>query len=130
MTKPNIPDRIKKNFEEMEKLKVDFFIAAEKEKVKMEEELTKQRQQVIKAESNLEVKKIDLQKMIEMKENDLKMAKIEGQMIFEKVKTEIDTEFLAAMEEAKNYHILFTPEYLSYLASDALTSNLKLVVGD
>lgn len=78
MTKPNIPDRIKKNFEEMEKLKVDFFIAAEKEKVKVEEELTKQRQQVIKAESNLEVKKIELQKMIEMKENDLKMAKIEG----------------------------------------------------
>jgi len=37
----------------MEKLKVDFFIAAEKEKVKLEEELTKQRQLVIKAESNL-----------------------------------------------------------------------------
>lgn len=42
----------------MEKIKVDFFIAAEKEKVKLEEELTKQKQQVIKAESNLEVKKI------------------------------------------------------------------------
>ena len=42
----------------MEKLKVDFFIAAEKEKVKLEEEMTKQRQSVIKAESNLEVKKI------------------------------------------------------------------------
>jgi erlin len=35
VTKPNIPDRIKQNFEEMEKLKVDFFIAAEKEKVKL-----------------------------------------------------------------------------------------------
>ena len=58
VTKPNIPDRIKANFEEMEKLKVDFFIAAEKEKVKLEEEMTKQRQSVIKAESNLEVKKI------------------------------------------------------------------------
>ena len=49
VTKPNIPERIKNNFEEMEKLKVDFFIAAEKEKVKIEEELTRQRQQVIKA---------------------------------------------------------------------------------
>lgn len=64
VTKPQIPDRIKKNFEEMEKLKVDFFIAAEKEKVRVEEEMTKQRQQVIKAESNLEVKRIDLKKMI------------------------------------------------------------------
>jgi hypothetical protein len=37
----------------MEKIKIDFFIAAEKEKVRLEEELTKQKQQVIKAESNL-----------------------------------------------------------------------------
>lgn len=48
----------------MEKVKVDFFIAVEKEKVKLEEEITKQRQQVIKGESNLEVKKIDLLKII------------------------------------------------------------------
>ena len=47
----------------MQKLKVDFYIAAEKEKVKMEEEMTKQRQHVIKAESNLEVKKIELTKI-------------------------------------------------------------------
>jgi hypothetical protein len=82
----------------MEKIKVDFFIAAEKEKVRFEEELTKQRQQVIKAESNLQVKKIELNKMIERKENDFKMAKIEAEMIFEKAKTQIDTEFLAATE--------------------------------
>jgi hypothetical protein len=48
----------------MEKLKVDYFIAAEREKVRVEEEMTKQRQQVIKAESNFEVKKIDLKKTI------------------------------------------------------------------
>jgi hypothetical protein len=29
--------------------------------------------------------------MIEKKENDLKMAKIEGEMIFEKAKTQIET---------------------------------------
>lgn len=82
----------------MEKIKVDFFIAAEKEKVRFEEQLTKQRQQVIKAESNLEVKKIELNKMIQRKENDFKMAKIQAEMIFEKAKTQIDTEFLAATE--------------------------------
>lgn len=82
VTKPEIPNRIKRNFEEMEKVKVDFFIAAEREKVKFEEEMTKQRQQVIKAESNLEVKKIELKKMIERKENELKISRIEGEMIY------------------------------------------------
>lgn len=37
---------------------------------------------------------------------------------------------MASMEEAKNYPILFTDTYLSYLATDALTSNVNLVVGD
>lgn len=114
----------------MEKLKVDFFIAAEKEKVRVEEELTKQRQQVIKAESNLEVKRIDLRKAIEKKENDLKMAKIEGEMIYDKSKTQIETEFLAAFEEAEMYPILFTDSYMSFLTTDALTSNATFIVGD
>ena len=36
--------------------------------------------------------------MIETKANGLKMAKIEGEMIYEKAKTQIDTEFMAALE--------------------------------
>jgi hypothetical protein len=58
------------------------------------------------------------------------MAKIEGEMIFEKAKTQIETEFLAAFEEAENYPILFTDSYMSFLATDALTSNTKFILGD
>ena len=100
VTKPKIPERIKKNFEEMEKLKVDYYIAVEKEHVKLEEEQTIQKQKVIKEDSNLEVKKIELQRMIEKKQNELAMGRIEGEMIFEKSKTQIEAEFMAAIEEA------------------------------
>lgn len=82
VTKPEIPVRIQKNFEEIEKIKIDLHIAVEREKVKIEEEITKQRQQVIKEESNLEVKKIELHKMINRKANELKIAAIEGEMIY------------------------------------------------
>ncbi len=58
----------------MEKLKVDYFIAAEKEKVRVEEEVTKQKKQLIQMSSNLDVIKIDLNKKIDRKKNDLKMA--------------------------------------------------------
>lgn len=37
VTKPTVPERIRKNFEQMERLKVDYFIATEKEKVRIEE---------------------------------------------------------------------------------------------
>ncbi len=48
--------------------------------------MTKQKKQIAAAETNLEVKKIELQKIIEKKENEKKMALIEAQMIFEKAK--------------------------------------------
>lgn len=76
------------------------------------------------------MKQIDLIKKIQLKDNELKMAEIEGEMIYEKEKTKIETEFLAAFEEAKMYPALLTEEYLNYLAYDALTSNLTLVMGD
>lgn len=55
----------------------------------MEEELTKQKQQIIKEESNYDVRVIDFSKMIDKKENQKKMAVIEADMIFQKAKTQI-----------------------------------------
>lgn len=40
----------------MERLKVDYFIAVEKEKVRIEEQITLQKRELIKMESNLDVK--------------------------------------------------------------------------
>lgn len=37
-------------------------------------------------------------------------------MLFEKTKTEIETEFLSALAEAELYESLYTDKYLSYLA--------------
>ena len=51
-------------------------------------------------------------------------------MIYEKEKTKIETEFLASFEEATMYPALLTEKYLNYLAYDALTSNVTLIMGD
>ena len=68
--------------------------------------------------------------MIEFKQNDLKMTKIEGEIIFEKAKAEIDTQFLAAFEEASLNPMLYTKDYLGYLAGEAFTSNATIYLGD
>ena len=70
-TKPTIPKSILKNVEEMEKLKVEYLIALEKEKVQVEERITNQTQRKIKAESKLAVTRIDLQKQLHKKQNEL-----------------------------------------------------------
>ena len=46
--------------------------------------MTQQKREIIKMESNLDVKHIDMEKKIQLKENELKMAEIEAEMIFEK----------------------------------------------
>ena len=81
-------------------------------------------------QSNLDVKHIDMEKKIQLKENELKMAEIEAEMIFQKEKTKIETEFLASFEEAEMYPYLLTDKYLNYLAYDVLTSNTTFVMGD
>ena len=80
--------------------------------------------------SNLDVKEIDLVKKIQLRENELKMSEIEGEMIYGREKTKIETEFLVAFEEAKLYPVLLSAKYLNYLAYDALTSNLTMIMGD
>ncbi len=52
--------------------------------------MTKQSQNLIQMESNYQVKKIELQKKIDKKKNDKKIAEIEAQMMLEKAKTEIE----------------------------------------
>ena len=51
-------------------------------------------------------------------------------MIYEKEKTKIETEFLAAFEEATLYPQLYTDKFITYLALDALTTNVTLTLGN
>lgn len=63
----------------------------EKEKVVIEEENTAQRKAIIEAESKYDVRLIEYEKAIQLKENEKKMAIIDATMIYEKAKTQIDT---------------------------------------
>ena len=68
----------------MERLKVEYMIAVEREKVQIEERMTNQTQRKIKAEGRLAVTEIDLEKMLMQKRNEMEMAKIEAQILYER----------------------------------------------
>lgn len=50
-------------------------------------------------------------------------------MLYEKSKTQIETEFLSSLAEAELYEALYTDKYLSYLAKEAFSSNVTLNIG-
>lgn len=64
VTKPTIPKKILQNVEEMEKIKVEYLIAIERERTAVEERRTNQSQAKIKAEADLSVKRIELGKLL------------------------------------------------------------------
>lgn len=99
ITKPRIPERIRSNFEKMEQVKVEYLISSERQNVIRERELTEQKKAIISADSKLDVRVIELEKEISLKENNFKLAQIEAKIYLERLKAEIDASFLATMKE-------------------------------
>jgi len=98
--------------------------------VTQEQELTKQKQAMIQTLSKLDVKVIELDKEIKLRENDLKLAVIEAEIYYERAKAETDARFLAAIKEVELAPRLYTPEYLSYKGVSAFTENVTMVLGE
>ena len=78
VTKPRIPENIRKNFEDMESEKTKFLIAIEKQKVMEKEAETHRKENIIKALSDAEVSKIIKVKEINEQESKKKIQEIES----------------------------------------------------
>ncbi len=78
VTKPRIPENIRKNYEEMESEKTKYLIANERQKVIEKEAETSRKQNIIKAQSEAEVSKIIKEKEINEQESKRKIQEIES----------------------------------------------------
>jgi hypothetical protein len=85
---------------------------------------------MIKTLSQLDVKIIELDKMIKLKENDLKLAMIEAEISLDRAKAETDAQFLASTKEVELAPRLYTPEYLGFKGVSAFTENVTMILGD
>lgn len=129
VTKPKIPDAIKANYEKMESERTKLLIVAESQKLKRSEAETNQTQEIIRANSKLEVSKINIQKMINEKTNEKKISEIQNKIDLDKAKFEIDAEFYRATKELETLQKKFSREFLESVTVDALTTNVDFVVG-
>lgn len=130
VTKPRIPTRIKANFEAMEAEKTKYLIVNETQKIKIQETETKRRQALIKARSDLDVMKINMEKKLKEKENALKIAKLENTMYLDREKGKVDADYYRNIKELATINEKLTPEFRKINAIKAITNNLKLVLGE
>ena len=130
VTKPRIPESIRKDYEEMEAERTKLLIVTENQKVRIQEVETQQQQEVIKARSKLEVAKINIQRQIDEKVNQRKLQEIENKIAVDRTKAEVDAEFEKQNRQLETQKEKLSPEFLESTTVDALLSNIDFYVGD
>jgi len=129
VTKPKIPESIRKNYELMEAEKTKLMISTQRQKVVEKEAETERKKAVIEAEKEASVGKIQYERKILEKESLQKMAKIEDEMHLAKEKSKTDAEFYRIKREAEANALLLSKEYLDLKKFEALSSNRKVYFG-
>ncbi|XP_020902817.1 erlin-2-B [Exaiptasia diaphana] len=101
VTKPKIPESIRRNYEVMEGEKTKLMIAQQKQKVIEKEAETERKKAVIEAEKQAQVSQIQYQQKIMEKESLKKMSLIEDDTHLARMKARADADLYIAQKEAE-----------------------------
>jgi len=128
VTKPRIPEAIRRNYELMEAEKTRLLIAEQNQKVVQKEAETEHKKATINANKVLEVSKITLMQQVAEKQSHQEMERIANEMHAAKEKSRADAEFYRAEKEAASNQVILTPEYLELQRIRAMGEQAKTFV--
>mmetsp|Transcript_56872 Transcript_56872/g.149815 ORF Transcript_56872/g.149815 Transcript_56872/m.149815 type:complete len:271 (+) Transcript_56872:226-1038(+) len=129
VTKPRIPDVIRRNYEEMEAQKTQLMIAAEKQRVVEKEADTEKRRAKIEAEKMAEVSIIKKRQEIMEQEAARNISHIRDEMHRAREKAFADAEAYRIVQEAEANEQLLTPEFLEYQRYLIVSNRTKTFFG-
>merc|ERR1719290_605472 len=129
VTKPKIPEAIRKNYELMEAEKTKLMISTQRQKVIEKDAETDRKKAVIEAEKEAMVAKIKYEQNIQEKESMQKMEAINDNVHLAKEKSRADAEFYKVERSASANKLLLSKEYLELKKIEAISSNNKVYFG-
>jgi len=129
VTKPKIPESIRKNYELMESEKTKLLISTQKQKVIEKDAETDRKKAVIEAEKEAQVAKIKYEQNILEKESMQKMETINDLMHLAKEKSKTDAEFYKIQKQAEANKLLLNKEFLELKRIEAIATNNKVYFG-
>ncbi|KAG5899763.1 hypothetical protein JTB14_006100 [Gonioctena quinquepunctata] len=130
VTKPKIPEVIRKNYELMEGEKTKLLIATQHQKVVEKDAETERKRAIIEAEKEAQVAKIQFEQKIMEKESLQKISHIEDEMHIARQKSRANAEFYNLQQEAEINKKLHTPQYIELKKFEALSKNTKVYFGN
>merc|ERR1719225_817717 len=129
VTKPKIPEAIRKNYELMEAEKTKLLISTQRQRVVEKEAETERKKAVIEAEKEAHVAKIQFERMIMEKEMEQKNNEIEDTIHLAREKAKTDAEFYRVQKQAEANKLLYTHEFIEIKKFESLTNNQKVYFG-
>merc|ERR1719369_943473 len=129
VTKPKIPEAIRKNYELMESEKTKLLISTQRQKVIEKDAETERKKAVIEAEKEAQVAKIKYEQNILEKESFATMEKITDSIHLAKERTKTDAEFYKIQKQSEANRLLLTPEFLELKKIEAISTNNKVYFG-
>merc|ERR1719309_429076 len=129
VTKPKIPEAIRKNYELMEAEKTKLLISSQRQKVIEKDAETERKKAVIEAEKEAQVAKIKYEQNIRERESFQKMDKINDEIHLAKEKSKTDAEFYKIAKQAEANKLLLNKEFLELKRIEAMASNNKVYFG-
>jgi len=141
VTKPRIPEAVRRNYEAVETAKTELLVQLEKEKVAKAEEntillrarMTAQKDSdvaVIQANKEASVSIINAEKEMKQKEVQKRSSEIDAEIELLKRKVETDSYFYQITKQAEANKLLYTEEYLRALLYQSLANNTKIFFGE
>ncbi|XP_018653051.1 putative spfh domain protein 1 precursor [Schistosoma mansoni] len=126
VTKPKIPEAIRRNYEAMEAEKTKLLIAEQHQKLIEREAETERRRAIIEAEKLAEVSAIEWRAKLVAQEHERKISEVADATQLARSKALTDAEYYRAMKEAEASHLKLTPAYLELAKYQALAQNSKV----
>lgn len=130
VTKPRIPESIKRNYEDIEAQRTKLQVAVEAQKLVEKEAETERKKALIEAEKVAAVERVGLERMLAQKKSDQTIQDIDNQMHIARAKAEADAEYYRNERDAQANQLRLTPEYLQLEYTRAIANNTKIYFGE
>merc|ERR1719400_2865151 len=129
VTKPKIPEAIRKNYELMEAEKTKLLISTQRQKVIEKDAETERKKAVIEAEKEAMIFSTRWEQNIQEKESMQKMEAINDNVHLAKEKSRADADFYKIERSATANKLLLSKEYLELKKIEAMSVNNKVYFG-
>jgi len=130
VTKPRIPEVIRRNYEQIEAERTQLQIAEQNQKLVEKQAETERKRAVIEAEKLAAVEHIQLERLLAEAHNKQAIELVENEMHRAKVSADADAKLYAAQREAEANRALITPELIQLEAVRAIANTTKVYYGE